>query len=43
MAITIRKLDSTRDGFDAELRTLLAFEASEDEAIEQRSRRSSPT
>jgi histidinol dehydrogenase len=35
MAITIRKLDSTRDGFDAELRTLLAFEASEDEAIEQ--------
>ncbi|GBH27106.1 histidinol dehydrogenase [Burkholderia vietnamiensis] len=35
MAITIRKRDSTRDGFDAELRTWLAFEASEDEAIEQ--------
>ncbi|RQS17560.1 histidinol dehydrogenase [Burkholderia sp. Bp8998] len=35
MAITIRKLDSTSDGFDAALRAVLAFEASEDEAIEQ--------
>ena len=30
MAITIRKLDSTSDGFDAALRAVLAFEASED-------------
>jgi histidinol dehydrogenase len=35
MAIKIRKLDSTNPGFDAELRALLAFEASEDDAIER--------
>ncbi|WP_205170784.1 histidinol dehydrogenase, partial [Burkholderia sp. LMG 13014] len=35
MSITIRKLDSTSEGFGAELRALLAFEASEDAAIEQ--------
>lgn len=35
MSITIRKLDSTSEGFDAELRALLAFEASEDDAIER--------
>ncbi|MCG3102316.1 histidinol dehydrogenase, partial [Enterobacter sp. DRP3] len=35
MSITIRKLDSTNEGFGAALRAVLAFEASEDEAIEQ--------
>ena len=35
MPLTIRKLDSTDEGFDAALRAVLAFEASEDEAIER--------
>ncbi len=35
MAIKIRKLDSTSEGFAAELRAVLAFEASEDDAIER--------
>ena len=35
MAITIRKLDSSAEGFKAALHAVLAFEASEDEAIER--------
>lgn len=35
MAIKIRKLDSASAGFAAELRAVLAFEASEDDAIER--------
>ncbi len=35
MAIKIRKLDSAGEGFAAELRAVLAFEASEDDAIER--------
>jgi histidinol dehydrogenase len=35
MPIQIRKLDSTAADFAAQLRTVLAFEASEDEAIDQ--------
>ena len=35
MSIVIRKLDSSAAGFHAALRTVLAFEASEDEAIER--------
>jgi len=35
MAIPIRKLDSTDSGFKAKLAALLAFEASEDEAIDR--------
>ncbi|MDA0573277.1 histidinol dehydrogenase [Burkholderia gladioli] len=35
MSIKIRKLDSSREGFAADLRAVLAFEASEDDAIER--------
>jgi len=35
MTIQIRKLDSSDDGFNTALRAVLAFEASEDEAIER--------
>ncbi|CAB3790426.1 Histidinol dehydrogenase [Paraburkholderia caffeinitolerans] len=35
MAITMRKLDSSAEGFKAALHGVLAFEASEDEAIER--------
>lgn len=35
MSIKIRKLDSSNDGFQADLRAVLAFEAGEDEAIER--------
>ncbi|MEX3557624.1 MAG: histidinol dehydrogenase [Burkholderia sp.] len=35
MSIKIRKLDSSREGFAAGLREVLAFEASEDDAIER--------
>jgi histidinol dehydrogenase len=35
MPIQIRKLDSAADGFDAQLHAVLAFEASEDAAIDQ--------
>ncbi|WP_414450479.1 histidinol dehydrogenase [Burkholderia sp. 22PA0099] len=35
MSIKIRKLDSSNDGFHADLRAVLAFEAGEDEAIER--------
>ena len=34
MAVQIRKLDSTHDGFRQQLHTLLAFEAATDDAIE---------
>jgi len=34
MAIKIRKLDSTDNGFQQQLHTLLAFEAATDDAIE---------
>jgi histidinol dehydrogenase len=34
MAVQIRKLDSTHDGFQQELHSLLAFEAATDDAIE---------
>ncbi|MGX4640817.1 histidinol dehydrogenase [Massilia sp. SYSU DXS3249] len=34
MAVQIRKLDSTHDGFHAQLHALLAFEAATDDAIE---------
>ena len=35
MSLTIRKLDSAEAGFAAQLRQVLAFEASEDEAIDR--------
>jgi histidinol dehydrogenase len=35
MTIRIRRLDSSEDGFNTALRAVLAFEASEDEAIER--------
>ncbi|WP_196385420.1 histidinol dehydrogenase, partial [Ralstonia solanacearum] len=35
MSLTIRKLDSADAGFAAQLRQVLAFEASEDEAIDR--------
>ncbi|MBU9324338.1 histidinol dehydrogenase [Burkholderia gladioli] len=35
MSIKIRKLDSSREGFAVDLRAVLAFEASEDDAIER--------
>src|SRR6478609_3402721 len=35
MAITIRKLDSSASDFEAQLKSVLAFEAAEDEAIDR--------
>ncbi|MDB5831412.1 MAG: histidinol dehydrogenase, partial [Caballeronia sp.] len=35
MSIKIRKLDSSANGFHTALHAVLAFEASEDEAIER--------
>lgn len=35
MSISIRKLDSSTTGFDRQLSSVLAFEASEDEAIDR--------
>ena len=35
MSLTIRKLDSSADDFAAKLAAVLAFEASEDDAIER--------